>query len=35
MGAVRGAGLFVWLYGMVALDGGVEWMVYRRVCVCG
>jgi hypothetical protein len=27
MGEVIGAGLFVWLYGMVALDGGVEWMV--------
>jgi hypothetical protein len=27
MGAVRGAGLFVWLYDMVALDGGVDWMV--------
>jgi hypothetical protein len=27
MGEVRGAGLFLWLYGMVALDGGVEWMV--------
>jgi hypothetical protein len=28
MGAVRGTRLFVWLYGMVVLDGGVEWMVY-------
>jgi hypothetical protein len=28
MGAVRGAGLFGWLYGMVALDGGERsWFV--------
>jgi hypothetical protein len=27
MGAVRLDGLFVWLHGVVALDGWVEWMV--------
>jgi hypothetical protein len=32
MGAVRGADLFVWLYGMVALDRGERsWFVYMIV----
>jgi hypothetical protein len=36
MGTVRGAGLFVWLYVMVALDGGERsWFVCMVVWYSG